>query len=121
MGLKQIIARILSREPLNNEPPALWVALCLVPDHDKLLMLGVYSTRGTSDHSCEQFVDMAMTVAYSMGLDKSDKYDLQFFDWNHNGSAMTAVRAWLVRYDVPAEHAVEFARSIENDLLRGDY
>lgn len=121
MGLKQIIAEIFSRDLANREQPALWVALCLVPERDKLMMLGVYTTRGTSDHSCEQFIGMAMDVAYSMGLDKSDKYDLKFFDWNHNGSAMVAVRVWLVGYDVPPEHAVEFARSIETDLLKGDY
>ncbi len=120
MGLKRIIADIFSRDLVNREPPALWVALCLVPDHDKLMMLGVYTTRGTTDHSWEQFVDMAMTVAYSMGLKKSYKYDLQFFDWNHNGSAMIAVRSWLVGYGVPAEDAVEFARSVENDLLKSD-
>ncbi len=121
MGLKRIIARLFSKVPVNREAPALWVALCLVPEDDKLLMLGVYSTKDLVDHSCEQFVPLALDVAATMGLSQGDSFDLKFFDWNSSVAAMVSVRTWLVGYSVPAEHAVEFARSIDNDLMLGDY
>jgi hypothetical protein len=121
MGLKRIIAKLLSRVPTDREPSALWVALCLLPDAGKLLMLGVFSTRGKADHFHEQFADVATEVALAMGMKKGDRYDLQFFDWHNAEHAMIAVRTWLVNYAIPSDHAVEFARSINTDIIKGDY